>query len=193
MTHMKTSTDTTVYFYDVKDPYYEFSNFHNAPFELHGKKWKTTEHYFQAAKFADGYPANVEYIELIRACNTPGKCFTLARQKKKGGFAGKYTIDPKNKTDTRTLNQIIDEYATRAIIRKDWEQVKIDIMKECLLAKFTQNAKLKQLLLSTGESTIVEDSPRDDFWGIGKHKTGKNMLGKLLMEVRSVLKDTSTQ
>ena len=178
-------------FYEPKQPYYEFSNFYQAPFELDGKIWKTSEHYFQAAKFI-GTPHNTAYSELIRLCNTPGKCFTLARQKKKGGYAGAYTIDPKNKNDTRihmmTLNDIIGEYEGLAFIRDDWEDVKIDVMRKCLKAKFTQHAKLKNLLLSTGDAVIIEDSPRDDFWGIGKYGTGKNWLGKLLMETRDMLK-----
>jgi predicted NAD-dependent protein-ADP-ribosyltransferase YbiA (DUF1768 family) len=31
---------------------------------------------------------------------------------------------------------------------------------------------------------LIEDSWRDDFWGWGENKDGKNMLGKLWMEVR---------
>ena len=41
-------------------------------------------------------------------------------------------------------------------IRKDWEQVKEKIMYEICLAKFTQNPELKQLLLETGDSILIE-------------------------------------
>jgi hypothetical protein len=35
----------------------------------------------------------------------------------------------------------------------------------------------------------VEASPGDDYWGIGKNRKGENKLGKMLMEIRSELKD----
>jgi len=41
-----------VYFYRVNDPYGEFSNFAKYPFEAEGRAWPTSEHYFQAKKFA---------------------------------------------------------------------------------------------------------------------------------------------
>ena len=41
-----------ILFYRVNEPYGEFSNFAPYPFELKGKSWPTSEHYFQAQKFA---------------------------------------------------------------------------------------------------------------------------------------------
>jgi ribA/ribD-fused uncharacterized protein len=70
-------------------------------------------------------------------------------------------------------------------LRKDWENVKIDIMRLGVTAKFDQHPKLKDLLISTGNSILIENSPYDYFWGIGENKTGKNILGKILMELRS--------
>src|SRR5215471_5414251 len=37
-------------------------------------------------------------------------------------------------------------------LRKDWESVKVGIMRQALEAKFTQYGELRQLLLSTGSS-----------------------------------------
>ena len=56
-----------------------------------------------------------------------------------------------------------------------------------LSAKFSQNAELKNLLLSTGDSTIIEDSFIDMYWG-GAKKEAKSMLGVLLMIMRERLK-----
>jgi hypothetical protein len=39
-----------------------------------------------------------------------------------------------------------------------------------------------------GDRELIEDSWRDDFWGWGPHRNGKNMLGKLWMEIRSELR-----
>jgi ribA/ribD-fused uncharacterized protein len=47
--------------------------------------------------------------------------------------------------------------------RPDWESVKEDIMRMALYAKFTQYPHLKQLLISTGNNRLVENSPIDRY------------------------------
>ena len=71
--------------------------------------------------------------------------------------------------------------------RPDWNQVKVSIMEECVLAKFTQHADLKDKLLLTRGAVIIEDSPIDSFWGCGQDGLGENNLGKILMRVRDKL------
>lgn len=73
-------------------------------------------------------------------------------------------------------------------LRSDWEQVKHDVMLTGLRAKFTQNPQLLKLLLSTSSEELIEDSPVDYYWGCGKSGSGKNMLGKLLMQLREQLR-----
>ncbi|MCW1921378.1 NADAR family protein [Luteolibacter arcticus] len=72
-------------------------------------------------------------------------------------------------------------------LRKDWEAVKVGIMRQALEAKFAQHAELKELLLSTGTAKLVEHTGNDSYWGDGGDGTGKNMLGRLLMELREKL------
>ena len=60
-------------------------------------------------------------------------------------------------------------------------------MKSVLFAKFTQHEDLKAILLSTGNALLIEASKTDAFWGIGEKGNGKNMLGRLLMQVRDEL------
>lgn len=68
-----------------------------------------------------------------------------------------------------------------------WSKEKVERMRRVLRVKFGQHAKLHELLMSTGDSRIVEVGTIDDqagrFWGEVKGK-GKNMLGVLLMELR---------
>ena len=71
--------------------------------------------------------------------------------------------------------------------RKDWDEVKIDVMRKALLAKFTQHKDLRELLLGTGQRYLIEHSPYDNFWGNGGDDSGQNHLGLLLMEIRSLL------
>lgn len=72
--------------------------------------------------------------------------------------------------------------------RKDWDQVKVEIMREILRAKADQHEYVRRKLLATGDRTLVENSWRDDFWGWGPNRDGQNMLGKLWMEVRAKLR-----
>jgi ribA/ribD-fused uncharacterized protein len=81
---------------------------------------------------------------------------------------------------------------------ESWKKAAIPAMKAALTAKFTQNPDLADFLLRTGESELVEAAPTDNFWGAGismdspqiYDKTnwkGKNMLGQMLVEVRTML------
>ncbi len=73
-------------------------------------------------------------------------------------------------------------------LRSDWEQVKDEIMRKAVLKKFQTHAEIGQVLLSTGEELIVENSPIDYYWGCGKDGSGKNRLGEILMVVRDILR-----
>jgi nicotinamidase/pyrazinamidase len=66
-----------LYFYSTKDDYGFFSNFSAHPFMLDGKRWPTTEHYFQAQKFKDE-----QYMDKIRSTNSPMIAARLGRSRK---------------------------------------------------------------------------------------------------------------
>lgn len=72
-------------------------------------------------------------------------------------------------------------------MRRDWDDIKVNVMYDVVKAKFTQHESLKEVLLSTGDAVLIEDSPTDYFWGCGSDGTGKNMLGKVLMRIRKEL------
>lgn len=73
-------------------------------------------------------------------------------------------------------------------IKPNWNTIKMDRMRRVLLAKFSNHSELTEKLLATGEAKLIEESKTDAFWGIGKRGTGKNMLGFILMEIRSELR-----
>ncbi|RXE57724.1 NADAR family protein [Acetivibrio mesophilus] len=141
-----------IMFYKVNDENGCFSNFSKHGFELNGKYWSTSEHYFQAMKFA-----GTEYEEEIRLSATPMEAAKRGRDRNKP-------------------------------LRKDWEQVKDGIMREAVLEKFKTHADIREILISTGDEEIIEKTTDDYYWGCGSDGTGKNMLGKILMEVRAILK-----
>ena len=84
-----------------------------------------------------------------------------------------------------------------------WNNICYDVVKEGNIAKFSQNSVLKDYLVGTGDSLLAEASPTDLKWGIGLAANnphamnpdrwiGQNRLGKILMEVRSMLATTPT-
>jgi ribA/ribD-fused uncharacterized protein len=65
-----------ILFYRQNDPFGEFSNFSAHPFELKGKVWPTSEHYFQAQKFAGS-----EHEESVRLAPSPSISARLGRSR----------------------------------------------------------------------------------------------------------------
>jgi len=76
----------------------------------------------------------------------------------------------------------------RVKLRKSWKRIKEDVMYTALQAKFA-NPIMKQILLRTGERKLIENSPYDGYWGIGRSQHGRNRLGVLLMKLRKELQD----
>lgn len=72
--------------------------------------------------------------------------------------------------------------------RPDWDEIKVGVMRLLLRAKANQHEYVRRKLLQTGERELVENSWRDDVWGWGPNRDGKNLLGKLWMEVRAELR-----
>jgi putative RNA 2'-phosphotransferase len=143
-------------FYKVNDPYGELSNFAPFPIMIDGKRWPTTEHYFQAQKFP-----GTDREDAIRRATSPMIAARMGRSR---------------------------EYP----LRHDWEQAKDQIMHQAVLAKFTQYAELRDLLLATGDAEIVEHTQNDSYWGDGGDGKGENKLGKILMQIREELRHVSS-
>lgn len=83
----------------------------------------------------------------------------------------------------------------------EWEAVAKNYVFDGNFAKFTQHEDLKQIILSTGNKTLVEASPYDKLWGIGVAEDdqralsratwpGKNWLGEVLTNVRNKIRHT---
>ena len=142
-----------IYFYSTADEYGCFSNFSRHGFELDGDFWRTSEHCFQAQKFA-----NPEHKKHVGLAKTPKEAARRGRD--------------------RSMP-----------LRRDWESVKDQLMQQAVLAKFTQHADLREILLGTGNAAIVEHTENDGYWGDGGDGSGKNRLGQILMRVREELRD----
>ena len=72
-------------------------------------------------------------------------------------------------------------------LRPDWEEVKIDVMRDLSRQKY-EDAIYAAFLLDTGDLYIEEtNSWGDTFWGVCEGK-GQNVLGNILMGIRTDLR-----
>lgn len=152
-------------FWTSRDPYYEFSNFYGRKtgtlFTLHDKDWPTSEHYYQAMKFRETSILNLNGDEYnAREFVRSAKTPKLAKEA---------------------------AYYMRPLFDPDWDSKKELVMLDALLAKFSQNADLKKMLISTGDAILVEKSTKDSYWGTGPDRKGRNRLGIMLMSARWIL------
>jgi len=67
-----------ILFYRVTEPYGGFSNFSPHPIELLGRIWPTSEHYFQAQKFAQ-----TEHEEAVRLAKSPMVAARMGRSRQR--------------------------------------------------------------------------------------------------------------
>jgi len=110
-------------------------------------------------------------FENSEAAFQAGKCFNPIEKTKFIGLTG---------GKSKRLGKKVE-------LRPDWESVKIDVMRQVLKCKFTQNPELGEKLIATGDAELIEGNNwRDFYWGVCNGK-GQNHLGKLLMEVRAEL------
>ncbi|GLT87794.1 hypothetical protein SLE2022_058550 [Rubroshorea leprosula] len=153
-----------IFFYKTWDPYGAFSNFSPHPIQMPDDNgnyatWPSVEHYYQANKFVGGNdPVARNCIEKIKSAKSPEEAARMGRSIQTG---------------------------QPALVRSDWDSVKIDVMYRALKCKFSIYPHLNSLLLSTAGSVLVEASPHDLFWGGGREGEGLNYLGRLLMQLRS--------
>jgi ribA/ribD-fused uncharacterized protein len=152
-------------FYEKFEDFYEFTNFWECDrLVIGGQQWPTTEHYFQAQKFA-AYPA---LVELCRTQPSPRECFEMVR------------------------NPVYKPYV-RDDWHRGKPSVKDMVMYNAVMHKFTQHPDLQRLLLSTATGgvrrMIIEHTANDDYWGDGGARNWQpgdsgNKLGQMLVRIR---------
>jgi ribA/ribD-fused uncharacterized protein len=84
-------------------------------------------------------------------------------------------------------------FAKRGVERSDWREIAVDVMRFCLNHKYQASAEFRKALADSGSKYIVEDESnrkkKPDSWGAildpaTNEYYGKNIMGRLLMELR---------
>lgn len=146
-------------FHTVRARWGAFSNFHASPLVVAGVRIQTAEALYQAMRY-------VNLPDLQRAI-----------------------IEAPTAKDAKSIAR---DALDRS--RPDWSERKVAIMRWVLRVKAQQWPSLRHTLGASGAMPIVEMSYRDAFWGArprptwGKSQSdylfGRNVLGRLLMELR---------
>ena len=117
---------------------------------------KTTGKFGGLSNMAPGYSlfvneTNIANSEILyQACRFP--LFPTIQEE---------IISQTNPMDAKEISRKYNQFT-----RQDWETVKFDVMRWYLQIKLIQNFdKFSDLLLSTGDNTIVEFSIKDSTWG----------------------------
>jgi ribA/ribD-fused uncharacterized protein len=138
------------------------SNFYPCQVELDGEEYPSVEHAFQAAKA----PADIFYTTVENDRIVKKNVREMVRNAQTPGEAKRM--------------------GKKIPLRSDWEQEKVGVMTSLLKQKFSQEP-LRSKLIATGDCLLVEGNYwNDTYWGICNGK-GTNILGKLLMLIRTEL------
>jgi len=139
------------------------SNFYPVTIEHQGIKYPSVEHYYVAMKIKNDQQIDGRYITYIDCREMIAKM-----------------PDPSK----------VKQFGKILKLRKDWDDVKLDVMLWGIREKF-KNEDLRQLLAETGDEELVEGNWwGDKFWGVSNGE-GENHLGKILMKVREELKQVN--
>ena len=164
--YMSYSPTVLHFFRDNKVGFF-MTNFWKAYIHLDGETWSSVEHYFQWKKYDSNPNLSTKLKDIIKANIKNAKdCDAVFKL-------------------TNTRNGVYRQY-----IHNYWHNIKDDVMQKAVYAKFSQNKRLRNMLIYTQNIQLCEDSPYDDYWGIktqSNGKPGRNMLGIMLMQVRDQL------
>lgn len=128
-----------------------------------------------------------EYYFLSNFYEAPVTYNGLTYRNNEAAFQAQKTVNEKERILFTEMSATQARSTGRRItLRKDWESVKMGVMRELVEAKFRQNSDLAEKLLATGNAYLEEGNTWGDrTWGTVNGQ-GANNLGRILMEIRTV-------
>lgn len=103
--------------------------------------------------------------------------------------------DWREKIRVTTNPKEIKKLGRECPMRRDWENIKVNVMLELLIYKFKYNPELGEKLKKVDDSLLIEYNEwHDNFWGsctcnncFMNGEDGKNILGRLLQIVKRII------
>lgn len=146
-------------------------------------------HFFWSGPFSQWHPCKFEVAELTFNCTEQYMMYCKAMTFGDKEMAAKIMDEP-TPSAQKAMGRKVKGYD-----QQKWDEVKLEIVTQGNIYKFDQNEDLREILLKTGDKTLVEASPYDKIWGIGLGEfdpkcedesqwQGENLLGIALMKVR---------
>jgi len=155
------------------------------------KDCRITDNYvfFWGSVFSNWYTCRFEY-EGHEFYNTE-QAFMWAKANYFNDFEmADLILNTPNPRECKKLGRRVRNFNTES-----WALASFAIMTNVNISKFAQNEDLGDILISTGNRTLVEASPYDKIWGIGMNMldddcldelkwNGMNLLGQALTFIR---------
>lgn len=173
------------FFFNLTSP---FSNFHPAKFEYKGYTFISNEQFMMFSK-AKNFNDEVSAQKIIDINNEP-----LAKDFIEGRITREDILKEKELSSQWQNLMMKAKKLGRGVQNYDeafWESRRYKIVLFGAREKFKQNSDLKEILMATGDSKMIESNPYDKIWGIGLSANdakkidpskwpGQNLLGKVL-------------
>ncbi len=131
-----------------------------------------------------------EYFFLSNFYMAPVTFEGITYTNSEAAFQAQKCIDAEDRKAFSIMSPSEAKRAGRHVkLRPDWETIKVDIMTKIVELKFTQNVNLGLKLLETQDNYLEEGNTWGDrIWGT-VNGNGQNLLGKILMQTRTKLKN----
>ena len=155
--------------------------------------------FFWQGELSNFYPCNITYLydnAWVKCTSSEQFFMWLKAIEFKDDVTAKLILNAKSPKECKQLGRQVKNFN-----EDTWGLVKERFMKYALYKKFSYNSKLKEFLLNPDfdGKIFVEASPYDVIWGVGlsednlliddeKNWKGQNLLGKLLTDVREIIK-----
>lgn len=177
------------FFFSLHSP---FSNFHPAKFTFRDIEFTSSEQFmmYSKAKMFGNHDIAQEILDIN---NKP-----LVAKFRSGEVSRTDIVSDKELS--RQWNEIQKEVKAfgRKVKNYDdkvWSEKRFNVVAVAAREKFSQNEDIKEILLNTGNTYMIEASPYDKIWGIGLSEydakrtdparwPGMNILGKVLDMVK---------